>query len=192
MSSVTNTFKCVLPLWTMNVWPTNSGTMVQARAQVVTASFTPESFCRSILANNFASTYGPFLSERPIIIPAKPQAVVVPDWPASRLRFSLLLCYQLLHTVTAAAPAADDCFVRCFAALARHAAFGAFARGADRMAAALGAAFTAAVRVIDRVHGRAADVRLATQPTSSPCLAPYDRHAVRVTGRSHRRPTCGG
>ena len=41
MSSVTNTFKCVLPLWTMNVWPTNSGMIVQARAQVVIGSLMP-------------------------------------------------------------------------------------------------------------------------------------------------------
>ena len=41
MSSVTNTFKCVLPLWTMNVWPTNSGTIVQARAQVLIGSLIP-------------------------------------------------------------------------------------------------------------------------------------------------------
>src|SRR5688572_25106631 len=148
MSSVTNTFKCVLPLWTMNVWPTNSGTIVQARAHVVTASFTPESFCRSIFAKSFASTYGPFLSERPIIIPAKPQAAVLPELPASRLRISLLFRYQLLYAVAAAAPAADDCFVRCFAALARHAALGALALRADRVAAALGAAFAATVRMV--------------------------------------------
>ncbi len=41
MSSVTNTFKCILPLWTMNVWPTNSGMIVQARAQVVIGSLMP-------------------------------------------------------------------------------------------------------------------------------------------------------
>ena len=39
---------------------------LQARAQVVTASLIPELFCRSILPNSFASTYGPFLSERPM------------------------------------------------------------------------------------------------------------------------------
>ena len=38
MSSVTNTFRWVLPLWTMKVWPMKSGTTVQARAQVVTGS----------------------------------------------------------------------------------------------------------------------------------------------------------
>ena len=67
MSSVTNTFMCVLPLWTMNVWPTNSGMIVQARAQVVIGSLMPDSFCRSTLPNSFASTYGPFLSERPML-----------------------------------------------------------------------------------------------------------------------------
>ena len=39
MSSVMLTFRCVRPLWTMKVWPTNSGVTVQARAQVLIASF---------------------------------------------------------------------------------------------------------------------------------------------------------
>ncbi len=38
MSSVTNTFTCCLPLWTMNVSPMNSGTIVHARDQVLIGS----------------------------------------------------------------------------------------------------------------------------------------------------------
>ena len=34
MSSVTKTSVKLRPLWTWNVWPTNSGTMVQDRAHV--------------------------------------------------------------------------------------------------------------------------------------------------------------
>src|SRR6478752_10375078 len=50
----------------MNVWPTNSGMSVQARAQVVIGSLIPCWFSLSTLPYSFASTYGPFLSERPI------------------------------------------------------------------------------------------------------------------------------
>ena len=44
MSSVMNTFMKRFPLWTMKVCDTNSGTTVQARAQVLMGSLTPESF----------------------------------------------------------------------------------------------------------------------------------------------------
>ena len=40
----------ILPLCTMNVCPTNSGTMVQARAQVLIGSFAPIMFIFSTLA----------------------------------------------------------------------------------------------------------------------------------------------
>src|SRR3954453_21422611 len=66
MSSVMNTFKWVLPLWTMNVWPTNSGTIVQARAHVLMGSFRPVLIIRSTLTKSLGSTNGPFLSERDI------------------------------------------------------------------------------------------------------------------------------
>ena len=35
MSSCTNTLRNLFPLWTSNVWPTNSGMIVHARAQVL-------------------------------------------------------------------------------------------------------------------------------------------------------------
>src|SRR5690606_3606831 len=43
MSSETLTFTCCRPLWTMKVTPTNSGTIVQRRAQVVIGSCDPDS-----------------------------------------------------------------------------------------------------------------------------------------------------
>src|SRR2546423_1044012 len=49
MSSCTNTRKNLLPLWTSNVWPTNSGIIVQARAQVFTGVLARFSFMREIL-----------------------------------------------------------------------------------------------------------------------------------------------
>ena len=50
----------------MNVCPTNSGTIVHARAQVLIGSFVPMSFCFSTLANNLGLTKGPFFSDLPI------------------------------------------------------------------------------------------------------------------------------
>src|SRR5436190_21964715 len=61
MSSVTNSRMCCLPLWTRNVAPTNSGTIVQSRAQVLIGSRVPT---RSTFANSRTSTYGPFFRER--------------------------------------------------------------------------------------------------------------------------------
>src|ERR1700689_5530847 len=50
----------------MKVKPTNSGTMVQARAQVLIGSLIPALVSRSTLANNFGVTKGPFFSDRPM------------------------------------------------------------------------------------------------------------------------------
>ena len=40
MSSVTNTFRKLFPLWTLKVCPTKSGEIVHARAQVLIGSVT--------------------------------------------------------------------------------------------------------------------------------------------------------
>src|SRR4051794_34379528 len=62
MSSVTNTLAWFLPLWTRKVCPTNSGTIVQARFQVLIGSrfMTID----STLVKSFGSLYGHFLVER--------------------------------------------------------------------------------------------------------------------------------
>ena len=67
MSSVTKTRMYCLPLWTRNVAPTNSGTIVQSRDQVLIGSRFC-ALCRSTLASSRSSTYGPFFSERLIAI----------------------------------------------------------------------------------------------------------------------------
>src|SRR6187402_941862 len=59
MSSVTKTFRCCLPLWTMKVKPTNSGVIVHERAQVVIGARAPEASCASTFFCTLASTYGP-------------------------------------------------------------------------------------------------------------------------------------
>src|SRR5919108_690694 len=66
MSSVTNTGWNLLPLCTSNRWPTNSGTMVQARAHVRIGTLTPRSLACITLRNSFSVTNGPFFDERDI------------------------------------------------------------------------------------------------------------------------------
>jgi len=64
ISSVTKTLMNVLPLWTLKVWPTKSGTMVDARDHVLIGSREPLAFCFCTFASNLGSTNGPFLVER--------------------------------------------------------------------------------------------------------------------------------
>src|SRR5690349_5346092 len=54
----------LLPLCTASVWPTNSGEMVQRRAHVFTTRFSFALFMVSTFFSSFASTYGPFFTER--------------------------------------------------------------------------------------------------------------------------------
>src|SRR5258708_5816625 len=111
----------------MNVRPTNSGTIVQARAHVLIGSFEPICCAACTFLNTLKSTNGPFLLERLIV--------------CSLLQFQLSIPPRLAPT--------DDCFVRRLAALAGAAAFGGNASWADRMSTALRASFTTAVRMID-------------------------------------------
>src|SRR5580765_7044877 len=56
----------LLPLCTASVWPTNSGSTVQRRAQVLSTRFSPLRFSVSIFFTRESTTYGPFLTERAI------------------------------------------------------------------------------------------------------------------------------
>src|SRR3954452_25021360 len=62
MSSCTNTFRNLLPLWTSNVCPTNSGVIVHARAQVRIGCLARFSFSFVTFLKSFSSTYGPFFA----------------------------------------------------------------------------------------------------------------------------------
>src|SRR5262249_1646606 len=64
MSSLTKPFTKVFSLWTMNVWPTNSGVIVQARAQVLIGSRFDSVFWRWTFLNTLGSTNGPLRSDR--------------------------------------------------------------------------------------------------------------------------------
>src|SRR6185437_12051880 len=59
-------------------------------------------------------------------------------------------------------------------------ALGRLAPRSDRVAAARGAAFTAAMRVIDRIHRNAAVVRTAAHPALAAGLADRDVHVIGV------------
>src|SRR5262244_3518161 len=54
----------LLPLCTASVCPTNSGSTVQRRAQVLSTRFSPLRFSVSIFRTRESTTYGPFLMER--------------------------------------------------------------------------------------------------------------------------------
>src|SRR4051794_12386819 len=64
MSSCTNTRRNLFPLWTSNVWPTNSGMIVHARAHVRMGCLDRFWFRICTLRNSFSSTYGPFFALR--------------------------------------------------------------------------------------------------------------------------------
>src|SRR5882757_6684344 len=63
-------------------------------------------------------------------------------------------------------------------------ALGRLAPWRHRMTAARGAAFAAAMGMVDRVHGDAAVVRLAAEPTVATGLANRNVHMVRVRHRA--------
>src|SRR5258705_56434 len=54
----------LFPLCTASVWPTNSGSTVERRAQVLSTRFSPLRFSDSIFRTRESTTYGPFLIER--------------------------------------------------------------------------------------------------------------------------------
>src|SRR5262249_39425988 len=54
----------LFPLWTASVCPTNSGEIVDRRAHVLSTRRSFTRFSASSFFKSFASTYGPFLTER--------------------------------------------------------------------------------------------------------------------------------
>src|SRR6478735_539094 len=131
MSSVTSTGICFLPLYTPNVRPTNCGRIVERRDQVLITSLRTLPRAFSAFSIRLPSTKGPFQTER-------------------------ATAYLLPRRVTAT----DDELVRGLV-LAGLLALGRLAPRRDRMTAARGLAFAAAMRMVDRVHGDAANHRPA-------------------------------
>src|SRR5437667_317749 len=66
MFSVMYTGMNFLALWTARVWPTNSGTMVERRDQVLSTFFCRCRLSSSTRCSSLSSTYGPFRVERPM------------------------------------------------------------------------------------------------------------------------------
>src|SRR5512139_3136066 len=67
-------------------------------------------------------------------------------------------------------------------------ALGGLALGADRVPASLRPPLAAAVRMVDGVHGRAADVRPPAEPAVPAGLADVDVLVVEVRNLADRRP----
>src|SRR4051794_9099847 len=130
------------PLWTAIVCPTISGTTVDRRDQVLMTFLSPPRFITSTFSSSGTSTNGPFFSDLDITFSSFQRS--------ARSR-------QLLR------PPRDDETVRRLA-VARLVSLGRLTPRRDRVAAAGRLAFTAAERVIDRVHRHAADVRPLAQP----------------------------
>jgi len=70
MFSVTNTGTNVLPLCTAIVCPTMSGTIIEARDQVLITDLRFDEFALSIFAISLWNTYGPFLIDLAMTIEA--------------------------------------------------------------------------------------------------------------------------
>src|SRR5512138_546809 len=135
MFSVTNTGTNFRPLCTAKVWPTKSGRMVLRRDQVLMTDFLLPLFASSTFLVRCLSANGPFLIER-------------------AMGRSLRLLRRVAH---AGAAPRDDELVGA-AVVAGLEALGLLAPRAHRVRVALPRlALAAAVRVIDGVHGEAAD-----------------------------------
>src|SRR5712692_8095867 len=141
MFSVTYTGTCCLPLCTASVRPTNSGTMVERRDQVLIGRLSLVLRAASTFFIRWWSTKGPFLIERDMA------------WPF------------LFH-----APVADDHHLRPLVATGLE-SFGLNAPRRNRRLPRRRAAFAAAVRMVDRVHRHAAHRRANAPPALASCLA---------------------
>src|SRR5437764_3636268 len=161
-----------LPLWTANVRPTKSGVMVERRDQVLIAggrlapariSSTFFSRCRSM--------NGPFLTERAISNSKSDECGVMNDefeGAASGFYSSFRIHHSSLNS-----PIAHD-HLRGALVLARLVAARRLAPGRDGVPPARSLPLAAAVRVVNRVHRDAADVRAYAVPARAPGLAVGD------------------
>src|SRR4030067_2314322 len=140
MDSVMKMGTCLRPSWTAMVCPTISGKTVEARDQVLSILFCPEAFISRTHAMRRSSTNGPFFVDRLTQAPS---------------------C--LSPSLAALAPA-NDVLVRRLVLLPRAVAQGRHTPGRHRVPPRGGLALAAAVRVVDRVHRRAAHGRPPSPP----------------------------
>src|SRR6266481_2483282 len=126
---------CSLPLCTAIVRPTNSGSTVERRDQVFTGRLSLVARTASSFLSKCASTNGPFLIER------------------------AMFTYLLNLKTTTHNHATGALVTACAESLGWHAPW------ADRMATRRSFTFTAAMRVIHRIHRNAAHRRTYPAPT---------------------------
>src|SRR5271154_6084712 len=88
MFSVTNTGTNFRPLWTAKVSPTESGTMVERRDQVLITFLELVAFAAWIFSIRWPSTNGPFLTLRGMAQPFVPRRRMI--IPSVRLLFRVL------------------------------------------------------------------------------------------------------
>src|ERR1700733_3250522 len=170
---------CLRPSCTKNVWPTNSGDTVERRAQVLIGSFLADIVSSFTFLRSFSSTNGPFLSKRPITFPGG-------GLPGGGLASDFQLA------VTARLATANNGFGRRLATFARAASLGEHAGRAARMPSARAAAFAAAHRVSDRVHGDAADMGTPSHPSLASRLADRNVDMVGIADHAHGRAARAG
>src|SRR5688572_9775855 len=145
------------PLWTMKVWPTKSGVIVLARAQVVIGSRLFSRVMRRTFFSSLGSTKGPFF----------------------RLR--------LMSGASSLLALAHDEARAGLAGIARVAALAGLAPGRAGLAAGAGAALAAAQRVRVGRHGRAAHLGTPVLVPVAPGLADRDQRVVDVADLPDRR-----
>src|SRR4051812_2734374 len=178
MFSVTYTGMNFFPLCTASMWPTNSGITVERRDQVLMTFFSDPRFITSIFSSSEVSTKGPFFSER--LISASPELLIanceslIADDDQVCLSFNQQLAIGIQQSLLLLSPLDDELVGRL--AIARLVALGRLTPRRYGMAAARGLAFTAAERVVDRVHRDATHVRPLAKPAAAAGLA--DRHVL--------------
>src|SRR5579863_2001481 len=156
----------VFPLWTRKVIVTKSGVIVERRDQVLIGSCAPVALSLATLAASFASTNGPFLSDR---------------------LMAYLLPSRILVLARAAEP--DDEALRGLLAAAGLAALGELAAlPVAGLAAHAASAVSSAAGVGDGVHRLAPDGGANAQPALATGLPQNDVRPVRVAHLADGRP----
>src|SRR5690606_38224587 len=179
MSSVTNTSLKTRPLCTLKVNPTNSGTIVQERAQVFSGSRRPVWFRRCTFLYRLSSTYGPFFRLRPMRLPLRRR-------PAGRPVQS-----DLSLPVTLADATPDDQLAAGLLTITRRTALGVNTRRAARRAVALALALATAERVVVVIAGHAAGDGPAAEVAAEARLAQAAVLVVGVADLTDRRAALG-
>ena len=187
MSSCTNTFRNLLPLWTSNVWPTNSGMIVHARAQVLMGCLARFSLSlRDLLVELLVDERAFFCASAHVSCPSSVVESVASCSTATALTsYTFTVCGRCwcLPNLRRRRISFSLCFLRAAgdAALGRHAGL------ADRVTSAVAAAFAAAQRMVDRVHRLGTGVRADAHVAAAAGLADADVDPVEVAELADRR-----